>query len=381
MIDKSSYDCCGCSACYAICPKEAISMQYDNLGFLYPVVNHEKCIDCGKCNKVCAFNSQYDRTNLFEKPVAYAVRHKDLNEVMNSRSGAFFVAISDEVLRQGGVVYGAGYDQNKKVIHKRATTRRERDEFRKSKYVQSEMGTIFNNVKTDLEKGLLVLFSGTPCQTAGLASFIGKSKRHNLLLVDIVCHGVPSPFIWKDYMLYQERRHHNKIVSFDFRDKELGWKAHKESFTFNNGKKIFDNLFKFLFIKNFILRNSCSRCHYSNIHRPSDITIGDFWGWEKIVPDFNKDNKGVSLVLCNTEKGATYFESLSKAIDCVRVPIEDCLQPNLIHPAKPHPKREQLEIEYSKYGFDYIAKKYGNNSIRFKCKKIILKIFRLTKIY
>lgn len=377
MVNKSSIDCCGCSACYAICPKDAISMKSDCLGFLYPVVDYEKCIDCGKCDKVCAFNDQYDRSNNLINPIAYAVRHKEISEMMKSRSGAIFVAISDEVLRQGGVVYGAGYDENKKVVHKRAINARDRDEFRGSKYVQSEMGTIFNEVINDLKNGLFVLFSGTPCQTAGLASFIGKKYRQNILLVDIICHGVPSPFIWRDYLTYQEKKHHHKIVSFEFRDKELGWKAHKESFIFNNGKKIYDNLFKFLFINNLISRNSCSQCHYCNTDRPSDITIGDYWGWEKNVPDFNKDDKGISLVICNTEKGLRFFYSVSKDIDYINVPIENSLQPNLIAPSIPHPKREHLESDYATFGFDYIAKHYGNKSISFKCKKIISLIKRI----
>ena len=379
MINKSSFDCCGCTACSVSCPKNAISMQYDALGFLYPIIDNEKCINCGKCDKVCAFNDNYDKSNNFEKPVAYAVRHKDLNELLKSRSGAAFIAISDDILRQGGVVYGAGYDENNKVIHKRATNKKERDDFRGSKYVQSEMGNTFKEVKKDLDNGLLVLFSGTPCQTAGLASYIGIKNRHNLVLLDIICHGVPSPFIWKDYIAYQERKFHNKILSFSFRSKELGWKAHKESFTFCNGKKIYDNLFKFLFLKNIISRNSCSKCHYSNIIRPSDITLGDFWGWEKVVPDFNKDDKGISLVICNTEKGFKLFESIKESIHYIEVPIDKCLQPNLISPSIPHSERNQLEKDYSLHGFDYVVKHYGNKNFRYKCKQLLSKTCKSLK--
>ena len=354
-------------------------MQSDALGFLFPIIDNEKCIECGICDKVCAFNDDYDKSSNFEKPVAYAVRHKDLNEMIKSRSGAAFVAISDEILKQGGIVYGAGYDENNKVLHKKATNQKERDDFRGSKYVQSEMGSTFRDVRKDLEKGLKVLFSGTPCQTAGLSSYLGKRNRNNLFLLDIVCHGVPSPLIWKDYIAYQERKFHNKIVSSNFRDKELGWKAYKESFTLSDGKKIFDNLFKFLFLKNLILRNSCSKCHYSNVIRPSDITIGDFWGWEKVVPDFNKDDRGISLVFCNTEKGYKLFQSILDSINYIEVPVEKCLQPNLIAPSIPHPKREQLEKDYSLHGFDYVAKHYGNKNFSYKCRILLSKIYRTSK--
>lgn len=168
-------DCCGCTACASICAHDAISMEPDALGFLYPKVDTSKCVECGLCEKVCQFNDNYDRSLNLKKPIAYAARHKDINEIMKSRSGAAFVAISDYVLEQGGVVYGAGYKDHFRVAHKRATTKKERDEFRGSKYVQSDLTGVFRQVKEDLKNGLTVLFSGTPCQTAGLNAFVGKN--------------------------------------------------------------------------------------------------------------------------------------------------------------------------------------------------------------
>lgn len=229
-------DCCGCTACASICAHDAITMEPDALGFLYPKVDESKCVDCGLCEKVCQFNDNYDRSLNLEQPIAYAARHKDIDEVMRSRSGAAFVAISDYILEQGGVVYGAGYKDHFRVAHKRATTKEERDEFRGSKYVQSDLTGVFLQVKEDLKNGLTVLFSGTPCQTAGLNSFIGKKLRENLILVDIVCHGVPGPFVWRDYVAYLEKKQGDEIVVVNFRDKELyGWKAHKESYVFKMG--------------------------------------------------------------------------------------------------------------------------------------------------
>ena len=217
MIDiKNPADCCGCTACASICAHDAITMKPDALGFLYPVVDKEKCVDCGLCEKVCAFNDHYDTSLNFDKPLAYAARHKDMNEVETSRSGAAFIAISDYILEQGGVVYGAGYTDHFRVVHKRATTKEERDEFKGSKYVQSDMTGVFRQVKKD--------------------SYVGKRLRENLFLVDIVCHGVPSPYMWRDYIAYLEKKQGSPIVWVNFRDKQkYGWAAHHETFKFKNG--------------------------------------------------------------------------------------------------------------------------------------------------
>ena len=233
ITDKSQ--CCGCTACASICVYDAITMQPDAMGFLYPAVDRDKCVDCGLCEKVCAFNDHYDTSLNLPQPDAYAARHKDMREVETSRSGAAFIAISDYVLENGGVVYGAGYTDHFRVVHKRATTKEERDEFKGSKYVQSDMNTVFRQVKKDLKDGLTVLFSGTPCQTAGLNSYIGRKLRERLILVDIVCHGVPGPYLWRDYIAYLEKKQGDKICWVNFRDKQkFGWKAHRETFKFVN---------------------------------------------------------------------------------------------------------------------------------------------------
>lgn len=171
---QNKQDCCGCTACASICPREAISMVPDVMGFLYPEVDGEKCIECKLCERVCAFNEDYyNHLHNLSEPLAYGARHRNMREVETSRSGAAFIAISDVILKMGGVVYGAGYDEHFRVIHKRATTSIERDEFKGSKYVQSDLTGIFRQIKKDLESGFAVLFSGTPCQTAGLNSYIG----------------------------------------------------------------------------------------------------------------------------------------------------------------------------------------------------------------
>lgn len=372
--------CCGCTACESICNHNAITMQPDKLGFLYPVVDESKCVDCGLCEKVCAFNENYDISNNLTQPEAYAARHRNINEVETSRSGAAFIAISDWILRHNGVVYGAGYAEHFRVVHKRATTKEERDEFKGSKYVQSDMRNVYRQVKEDLKNGLIVLFSGTPCQTSGLNSFVGKKLRENLYLVDIVCHGVPSPLIWEDYLNFLERKEGKKIAWVNFRDKQkFGWSAHKETFKFINGggNKM---SFTYLFYQHIMFRHSCEKCHFCNLKRPSDITIADLWGWERIAPEMNKDDKGVSLILCNTEKGKRLFEAVKQDLDVVPAKLEDCIQPNLRKPSGMHPLRNHFEKDYAKHGFDYTMKKYGCmggwQEKRFKIVSFILRAFR-----
>ena len=367
ITDKSQ--CCGCTACVSICTHDAITMQPDALGFLYPVVDKEKCVDCGLCEKVCAFNDHYDTSLNLPKPDAYAARHKDMKEVETSRSGAAFIAISDYVLDNGGVVYGAGYTDHFRVVHKRATTKEERDEFKGSKYVQSDMNTVFRQVKKDLKNGLTVLFSGTPCQTAGLNSYIGKKLRENLILVDIVCHGVPGPYVWRDYIAYLEKKQGDKICWVNFRDKqEFGWKAHKETFKFINGGGKMN--FTYAFYKHILFRQSCGICPYTNTKRPSDITIADFWGWEKTDSEINKDDKGVSLILVNTKKGQEIFDAVKDRMIVIPAQLEDCLQTHLRKPSDIHPKRKENKKDYAKYGFERAFKKYALLGWKYKQAKV-----------
>ena len=383
MIEiKNPADCCGCTACASICAHDAITMKPDALGFLYPEVDKDKCVNCGLCEKVCAFNDHYDKSLNLEKPLAYGARHKDMNEVETSRSGAAFIAISDYILEQGGVVYGAGYTDHFRVVHKRATTKEERDEFKGSKYVQSDMTGVFRQVKKDLRDGLTVLFSGTPCQTSGLNSYVGKRLRENLFLVDIVCHGVPSPYMWRDYIAYLEKKQGSPIVWVNFRDKQkYGWAAHHETFKFKNGGGKMS--FTYLFYKHIMFRKSCGNCHFTNIKRPSDITIADFWGWENTDSAFNADNKGVSLVLLNTEKGRKLFDAVQDRMNTIPAELDKCLQPNMQHPSEMHPLSDNFFSDYSQKGFKYVMWKYGENYpptfLRKKSKRLLDKIKRFIK--
>ena len=363
-------NCCGCTACASACPHHAITMIEDDLGFLYPHIETIKCTNCGLCEKVCAFHDNYDKSLNLKEPLIYAARHKNMHEIETSRSGAAFIAISDYILSLNGIVYGAGYTEHFRVVHKRATTAKERDEFKGSKYVQSDLRGIYPLIKKDLQNGHWVLFSGTPCQTAGLASFIGKRLSQRLILVDIVCHGVPSPFIWRDYINYIEKKYKQQIIQVNFRDKSrIGWSGHKESFILKNYQKIESDIYTNIFYNDVVLRPSCKQCFYTNIYRPSDFTLGDYWGWERISQTFNKDNKGCSLLFINTSKAQSIFNYIKKDLNIIETTVKDCLQPNLIHPTIFSPRNELFKKEYCEQGFKYIVKKYGKTTLKEKYLK------------
>lgn len=369
---KDKTDCCGCTACASICPKDAITMEPDTLGFKYPKVDLGKCIDCGLCEKVCAFNDNYDKSLNLKEPEIYAARHKDMHEIETSRSGAAFIAISDYILENGGIVYGAGYKDHFRVAHKRATTKEERNEFKGSKYVQSDLDGIFRQVKEDLKHGNTVLFSGTPCQTAGLNSYIGKKLRENLVLVDIVCHGVPSPYIWRDYLSYIEKKYKNEVVKVNFRDKSrIGWSEHIESFVFENGKKIELYIYTSLFHRNIMIRNACGKCHFTNYIRPSDFTIGDYWGWQNLSSEFNSDNKGCSLLFVNTLKGRNIFTNISTNLNYIPSNKKSCVQPNLISSTILNNKSDKFVKSYIRGGINEVIMKYSSISLNYKINKLI----------
>lgn len=372
-------ECCGCTACASICNHEAIHMQVDEMGFKYPVVDISKCVECGLCEKVCAFQEHYDTASNFQEPFVYAVRHKNNKEIKTSRSGAMFTALSDFIFERKGIVYGVGFADHFRVVHKRITNREDCKDLKGSKYVQSDLTDIFRSVKKDLADGSPVLFSGTPCQTSGLHSFLGKKEWENLYLCDIVCHGVPSPKVWADYLEYVETKENRLIEKVNFRDKERGWKAHFESFVFQGGKKIITRTFTDLFYKHLILRPSCSSCKFTNTRRPSDITIADFWGWEKAVPGFNDDDLGCSLVFVNTPKGDQLFKHILPEIHAIQTDLAHCMQPNLEHPSVFSPKYDSFWEDYQRKGFDFVVKKYGDKGFRHKISQFKSKVKRIIK--
>lgn len=365
-------ECCGCTACKSICPKNAINMQLDEEGFSYPVINQDLCIECGACRKVCSFQNGYDKSQNFDLPEVYGVKHKDIETRMESRSGGMFTAISDYILDKSGVVYGAGYREHFSVCHKRATSRPQRNELRGSKYVQSELNDTYFLVKKDLLENKMVLFSGTPCQTSGLNSYLEKVgvNKAKLVLCDIVCHGTPSPRVWDDYISYMEKRYKGIFTAFEFRNKKLfGWRSHRETFVIE-GEGHDSNIYTTLFLNNDMIRPSCYFCKYCNLQRPSDMTLGDFWGIENTSKEFD-DGKGVSLVFINTTKGKDTFEKIKNEIVFIESNTKDCMQTNLKSPTKRPETRDQFWDDYRKLDFQNITKRYAGQSYKVKLKKSI----------
>lgn len=373
-------DCCGCTACMNICPKAAIIMQPDEEGFLYPSIEISKCIECNLCKKVCSFQNGYDVSNSLEKSIIYAVKNKDLDTRMRSRSGGVFVAIANNVIENNGIIYGVGYEQKFVVCHKKIQDKHKIKEFQGSKYVQSDLKRIYYDVKMELLKNRYVLFSGTPCQVAGLFSFLGsKINTDKLVTIDLVCHGVPSPLMWKEYIDFCEKKYKGEVTKVDFRDKEYGWNTHFETVVVNN-KKYKNNLYTNLFYLHSMLRPACHNCRYTNFERISDITIADFWGIDKCMPEFN-DNKGVSLVLINTNKGNKLFQKIQGELHYKVSRKEDCLQPQLQYPSKPFHNRTQFWADYHSKGFEYILKKYATHSLFAKIKNKLISILKKITLF
>lgn len=337
---KEKHNCCGCGACEQICPKQCISMSTDNEGFLYPQVDSAICIDCGLCEKVCpVINCNEPHT-----PIAtYA--SKNLNEEVRSQSssGGVFTLLAEKVISEGGVVFGARFNENWAVIHDYTATVEGLKLFRGSKYVQSIIGDNYKIAKQFLSEGRKVLFSGTPCQIAGLKKYLRK-ENENLLTVEVVCHGVPSPKVWHDYLEYKraKRAVGKKTVSsslnelpvitgISFRDKTNGWKKYgfkigyaaleaadnsvsKSADTANYELTPFnEDLFMQGFLRNLYLRPSCYHCAARQGKSEADISIADYWGIQSIHQQFD-DDKGAGLTLVNTTQGVQYYRIIESNV-------------------------------------------------------------------
>lgn len=290
-----------------------------------------------------------------EKKRYYIAKHKDIRIRMNSRSGGVFTALSDEWLKRGGVIYGCVLDDELNVRHIRAEDSTGRDRMRGSKYVQSDIGNCYSMVCDDLKAGRYVLFSGTSCQIAGLRTLTGENEK--LLCVDIVCHGVPSPLVWNDYLNYWKRKKKTPVTSADFRNKkDHGWVNHIETIRFGN-EETDSRIFTELFFQHRVLRPSCYCCPYKSLDHPGDITIADAWGVQIANPEFD-DNKGVSLLLINTALGESLLTNIKDDCDLKAVEIIRYMQEPLLKPFEKPIDRDDFWKQYNTKSFDYIAKKY-----------------------
>ena len=365
--------CVGCGACRQICPKNAITMTADAEGFLRPGIDSEKCVECGLCQKVCPAETP---TLLEGERSAYALKHND--EAVRSRctSGGAFIAISDAVLAQGGIVYGVIYDENFRAVHTRAENPRQRDEMCGSKYVQSDPLDTCRQVADDLKNGKTVLYSGTSCQIDGLNHYLRCKNvpSESLTTVGLICHGVPSPKLWQDHIqnIQAKRR---KILRYENRAKVRGWHEHNECITYADGKREFytklSQNHKDLFYGHYIIRPSCSVCPYAADPAAADITIADFWGVQYVMPQID-DNRGISLVLCNSQKGNALVQS-AQNVTLWDVDRDIALSHNHTKPCKPNPRRKEFWADYEAHGYHFVCAKYASDSflgrIRYGGKK------------
>lgn len=352
--------CCGCSACFAACPHSAIEMKPDGEGFLQPVVNGNLCVGCGLCSRVCPVLHPSES----RKPIAvYAAKAKDDELRRISSSGGIFSLLARRVLERDGVVYGAAFEpETHKVVHIAVEDEEGLDRLRGSKYVQSDMGDTFRNVKRDLDHGRYVLFSGCPCQVAGLRKFL-DGQPENLLLVDVICHAVPSPLAWQKYLLCQEHNNNAKIIHV-FSRRNCSWKKYAISIEFTGiiGDANLINPAKDTYLRAFgselFNRKCCHACAFRHFKSGSDITIGDYWGVERILPEFS-DDIGISAVCITTEKGKTYFSSIADSVWSKLSDIHDVAQINkmVFDNHKANKKRDRFFAEVTSANFDELVER------------------------
>ncbi|QHQ59955.1 4Fe-4S dicluster domain-containing protein [Anaerocolumna sedimenticola] len=373
--------CSGCNACVQKCPKHCIKMVEDEEGFLYPSVNKNECVDCGFCEKVCpVINAKEDK----QKVAAYAAYANDDDIRMKSSSGGLFTLFADQILKDNGVVFGAAFDIDFMVHHVAIESVEELSRLQGSKYLQSRIENTYQQAEQYLKSGRKVLFTGTACQIAGLKQYLGK-EYDLLYTVDVLCHGVPSPKVWKRYLNYQEKYHGGAVTRTIFRQKEFGWKSYALKLQFSNSsayEQIFQkDLFMQMFLSNICLRPSCHACKFKSLDRPSDITIGDSWGIGQYMPDMD-DDKGTSVVLIHSEKGQKLFdlcesEMLFKEaeVDKILPPTADSRKSVAMHSGRKNFFKE-LNDGSSILKLENVLKPSLLRRVLRKCKAVVKKMIR-----
>jgi len=361
---KKKVDCCGCQACANACPTHCIRMEEDAEGFWYPKVDQNACIGCGLCERVCPILRASKKTVEDDNaPMCYAVISQNEEERMQSSSGGVFSLIAKEILARDGVVYGASFDESyRKVIHKGITSTDELTCLQGSKYVQSDVGNSYLEVRELLAAGRWVLFTGTPCQIGGLKAYLNR-EYDRLYTADVVCHGAPSPKIWNLYVDLQEKEAGARIQNVLFRSKKEGWNKYGLQIVYENGAETLnmhreDDYMK-AFLRNASLRPSCYACKFARVKRDSDISLGDFWGVEHILPGLS-DDQGVSFVMLNSAKGRELFEWIVSDTKYEKVDLQQALpgNPCIVESVMPHINRKKFFEMAESMPFDELVDTY-----------------------
>ncbi len=372
--------CTGCTSCMNICPNSAITMKTSTDGFNYPVINQNKCINCNLCKKVCPVLNFKKNSSINNCFVGYA---KDDKVIEKASSGGVFPLIADYVLSNKGIVIGAKLNNKNRLKHIAITNKDELDKLKGSKYLQSDLENIFTFIKEKI-KDNKILFVGTPCQVAGLKSFI-KNDFNNLICIDLVCHGVASPKLFDKYIKELEEQAGDKIIDYNFRDKSTGWDTYSNTAIFKYKKKTelySKNNYMNLFLSDIALRESCYNCNFKLENKYSDITLGDFWGVNKYYPEmYNK--KGVSAIIINTDLGKEIFNNIKEHLEYKYCKLEEIVDgnPSLKFSGKYSDKRDDFFRDLDNNTIEYLTNKYQKKcplykNILNKTKKIIKKILK-----
>jgi len=362
VINKEN--CTGCMACKNACSRNAIEIKDEKDGFSYPKINKEYCINCNICRKVCPVeNKLAENKNEIE---VYACKNKENEVLLKSSSGGIFTLIANYILKEKGVVFGAAFNENFEVVHEWIDNSDGLDKLRRSKYLQSKIGNSYKEVKKFLLDGRKVLFTGTPCQVEGLITFLGRDYD-NLYTQDIICHGVPSPKVWKKYLEYKKKIYNENPKQINFRRKDIaGWNNFKLNIKYESFEENLDTSKDFymrMFLDNYDLRKTCYNCNFKKIKRNSDITIADFWGIKEVNLEIY-DEKGVSAVLINSKKGKELFENIKRYIIYSNENIDDIVKYNypLVRSVEYNGKREDFFEDLDKLDFETLINKYQKNN-------------------
>ena len=346
--------CSGCSACANICPKSALQMQPDYKGFLRPVINSTECVECGLCVRMCPQNSNLEVNNHSQVFAGLAINDRLR---VSSSSGGIFSLLAEATIKKNGVVFGAALGKDMTVRHIMIDSLECISVLRGSKYVQSDIGITYKQAKEQLAIGRPVLFSGTPCQIDALNHYIENHLKDNLLTVDILCHGVPSPAVFRKFL----ERGPKKCISVNFRLKDPGWDSFSTELTYEDGGTEIDNSYYYFFNGSYCLRDSCYRCKYSNFNRVGDISLGDFWGYHETAPEYlENDDLGISFISVNTNLGQTAMEEIKRKTVLVRRTMVEAAKGNpiLLYPPIPNNNCDAFWTDFPNLSWAELVDKY-----------------------